>query len=226
MASTGGSAFTAMLARDLRLAFRRRGETLNPIVFFLIVTTLFPLSLSPQVSQLRDVGTGVLWVAALLSSLLALDGLFRTDLEDGSLEQIVLSPHSLSALVLAKVLAHWMVSGLPLLIVSPLVASAFFLPGESLGTLLLALLLATPTLSLLGAIGAALTASVRRGRGIIGLLILPLAMPVLIFGARATELAVLGDEPAGPLYALAALFMLALSLAPFAAAAALRISVE
>ena len=215
-----------IVRRDLTIAFRHWSELVNPLVFFVIVATLFPLALSPEVSQLRDVGMGVLWVSALLSSLLALDGLFRSDADDGSMEQLVLSPIPLSITVLGKTIAHWLVSGLPLVAVSPLVAMAFYLPTEAWGTLIGALLLATPTLSILGAIGAALTVTLKRGGSILGLLILPLTAPVLIFGARATDLAAQGESPAGPLFLLAALAALGLSLGPMASAAALRVGLE
>lgn len=215
-----------IIRRDLKIAFRHWSELANPLVFFAIVATLFPLALSPDVAQLRDVGMGVLWVSALLSSILALDGLFRSDADDGSMEQLVLSPIPLSVIVLGKTIAHWLVSGLPLVAISPLVAGAFYLPVEAWSTLVVALLLATPTLSILGAIGAALTVTLKRGSSILGLLILPLTSPILIFGARATDLAAQGESPVGPLYLLAALAMLAVSLGPLATAAALRVGLE
>ncbi len=220
------AAFRHELGRDLKLAFRRWGQTANPLMFFAMVTTLFPLSLSPEPSQLRDISAGVLWVAALLSSLLALETLFRSDYEDGSMEQLVLSPQPLTLMLLAKTAAHWLVSGLPLVLLAPVVATGLNVPTAAFGTLLVALLLGTPTLSLIGATGAALTVGVRRGGVLLSLLVLPLAMPILIFGARATDMAVRGDDPTGPLYLLAALLMLTLSLAPFATAAALRISLD
>ncbi len=215
-----------VIRRDLTIAFRHWSELVNPLVFFIIVATLFPLALSPDIAQLRDVGMGVLWVAALLSSILGLDGLFRSDTDDGSMEQLVLSPIPLSITVLGKTIAHWLVSGVPLVAVSPLVAMAFYLPMAAWDTLIIALLLATPTLSMLGAIGAALTVTLKRGGSILGLLILPLTGPVLIFGARATDLAAQGESPAGPLYLLAALAALAVSLGPLASAAALRVGLE
>ena len=220
------AAFRHELGRDLKLAFRRWGQTANPLMFFAMVTTLFPLSLSPEPSQLRDISAGVLWVAALLSSLLALETLFRSDYEDGSMEQLVLSPQPLTLMLLAKTAAHWLVSGLPLVLLAPVVATGLNVPTAAFGTLLAALLLGTPTLSLIGATGAALTVGVRRGGVLLSLLVLPLAMPILIFGARATDMAVRGDDPTGPLFLLAALLMLTLSLAPFATAAALRFSLD
>lgn len=221
-----GAAALALLRRDLRAALRRWGEAALPLTFFVIVITLFPLGLAPERDLLSAIGPGVLWVAALLASLLSLESLFRPDLEDGSMEQMVLSPQPLAVLALTKALGHWLLSGLPLLLLTPLVAQAFYLPGNAVLVLVAALLLATPTLSLIGAVAAALTASLRRGAGILGILVLPLTLPLLIFGARATDLAMQGHSAAGPLYLLAALLALALTLAPLAIAAALRISVD
>ena len=220
------SAFLLMLRRDLRLAFRRWSELATPLMFFVIVASLFPLASSPEESQLRDIGGAVLWVSALLSSLLALDGLFRSDAEDGSMEQLILSPAPLGLIVLAKILAHWAVSGVPLLLLAPLLAASFHLPGDALPTLITALALATPTLSVLAAIGAALTVTLRGGGAIIGLLVLPLTGPVLIFGTRATEMAVNGEAALGPLYLLAALAVFAISVGPVAAAAAVKVAME
>lgn len=218
--------FLAIVVRDLRLAFRRFSEIANPLLFFVIVTALFPLALSPDRPQLQALGTGVLWVAALLSSLLALEGLFRGDFEDGSLEQLLLSPLPLTLVVLAKITAHWLVSGLPLIVLVPLVALSFYLNLDALVTLVAALLLATPTLSVLVSIGAALTVSLKSGGSIIGLLVLPLTSPMLIFGTRATDLAAAGEPVAGPLYLLAALAVFSVSLGPLAIAAALKVGLE
>jgi heme exporter protein B len=218
--------FMSLFARDLKLAARRWSEFSTPLIFFLIVASLFPFALSPDAATLRTVGTGVLWISALLSSLLGLDGLFRTDVDDGSMEQLILSPASLSLLVFAKVGAHWVVSGLPLLLLAPPVALSFYLPPAAIPTLVLALLLATPTLSALAAIGAALTVTLRAGGGLIGLLVLPLTSPVLIFGTRATDLAIHGEPAAGALYLLGALAALCLALAPLAASAAIRVNLE
>jgi heme exporter protein B len=220
------SAFNAVLARDLRVAFRRWSELAHPLIFFIIVVTLFPLALSPTTSQLRDVGTGVLWVAALLSSLLALDGLFRSDADDGSLEQLLLSPAPMTIMVLAKVVAHTLVTLVPLICLVPLLALSFSIPFAALPTLALALLLATPTLSVLVALGAALTVSLRRGGSIVGLLVLPLTGPLLIFGTRATDLSINGEPTAAPLLLLAALAVLAVSLGPLAIAAAVKVGLE
>ncbi len=219
-------AFKAVLARDLRVAFRRWSELAHPLVFFILVVTLFPLALSPTGSQLREVGTGVLWVAALLSSLLALDGLFRSDADDGTLEQLLLSPAPLTVTVLAKVTAHALVTLVPLICLVPLSALSFNIPFAALPTLGLALLLAAPTLSVLVALGAALTVSLRRGGSIVGLLVLPLTGPLLIFGTRATDLSINGEPTAAPLLLLGALAALAVSLGPFAIAAAVKVGLE
>ena len=221
--------FTGMMAvarRDLLLAWKRPGDVLNPLFFFAMVATLFPLSVGPSVEQLELSGPGVLWVAALLAMLLSLNSLFLTDHEDGSLEQMLVSPLPLSALALGKTIAHWLTSGLPLVLVSPLLAMTFRMPVSVTSVLMLTLLLGTVSLSLLGSIGAALTVGLQRSTALLSLLILPLAMPVLIFGARTVSLAAAGESVAGGLYFLAAYAVLALSLAPFAAAAALRISNE
>jgi heme exporter protein B len=220
------NAFNAVLVRDLRVAFRRWSELAHPLIFFVIVVTLFPLALSPTTAQLRDVGTGVLWVAVLLSSLLALDGLFRSDADDGSLEQLLLSPAPMTLTVLAKVVAHAAVTLVPLICLVPLSALSFNIPLSALPTLALALLLSAPTLSVLVALGAALTVSLRRGGSIVGLLVLPLTGPLLIFGTRATDLSINGEPTAAPLLFLAALAALAVSLGPLAIAAAVRVGLE
>jgi heme exporter protein B len=220
------SAYVAILSRDLRLAFRRFGELANPLLFFVVVVSLFPLALSPNADELRKVGTGVLWVSALLSSLLALEGLFRGDAEDGSLEQLILSPVPFGVTVLAKVTAHWLISIVPLIVLVPLLGLSFALPLRVLPILAFALLLATPMLSMLVALGAALTVSLRRGGSIVGLLVLPLTAPLLIFGTRATDLGMQGEPTAGPLYLLASLSVLGLALGPLAIAAALKIGLE
>jgi heme exporter protein B len=216
----------SIVRRDLLLAWKRPGDVLNPLFFFAMVSTLFPLAVGPSPEQLSISGPGVLWVAALLAALLSLNSLFLSDFEDGSLDQIILSPQPLPLLALGKSIAHWLVSGLPLVIVSPLLAMTFRLPGETVGVLMLTLLLGTISLSLLGSIGAALTVGLNRGNALLSLLILPLAMPVLIFGARTVSLAAADDAVAAGIYFLAAYCMLALSFAPFATAAALRISNE
>jgi heme exporter protein B len=212
--------------RDLRLSFRRPQQLLQPLVFFLIVTTLFPLGLNLQMSLLRDMSPGVLWVAALLSSLLSLDTLFKNDADDGTLEQMALSGQGLTAVVIAKTMAHWLVSGMALVIASPLVGLALNVPQAAYPTMMVSLALGTLTLSWLGAIGAALTIGVRRGNVLLSLIVLPLAMPLLIFGAAATDRAVGAASPAGALYLLAAVCVLTCTLGPFAAAQALRITLE
>jgi len=212
--------------RDLLLAQRHWGQVAQPLVFFLMVTTLFPLALSPELAELRRIGPGILWVAALLASLLGLELLFRSDHVDGTLEQMLLAGQPLSLLALAKGVAHWTTCGLPLVLLSPFVATGLGVPFGAMATVMLSLALGTGILSALGAIGSALTLGLRRGSLLLGLLVLPLAMPALIFGARAIDLAVHGDSPRGPLLLLTAMLVLAVTLAPPAIAAALRISAE
>jgi heme exporter protein B len=215
-----------VLERDLTLAFRRWEQVTHPVVFFIMVATLFPLALSPEPALLRSIAPGVVWVGALLSSLLALESLFRADLEDGTLEQLTLSGQPLAWLLLSKTLAHWLLSGVPLVIAAPLIAASLAAPGESIGVLMVSLALGTGVLSFIGAVGAALTLGSRRGSVLLSLLVLPLAMPVLIFGARATDQAMRGDPSNGPLWLLAAMLILAVTLAPLASAAAVRVSLE
>jgi len=217
---------SALVKRDLALVIKRPGDMLNPLFFFAMVATLFPLAVGPAAEQLQFSGPGVLWVAALLATLLSLNSLFLGDFEDGSLEQLLVSPVPLSALALGKSIAHWLTSGLPLVLVSPLVALTYQMSLAVTGVLMLTLLLGTISLSLLGSIGAALTVGLHRGTALLSLLILPLAMPVLIFGARTVSLVAAGDGVAGGLYFLAAYAMLMISISPFATAAALRISNE
>jgi heme exporter protein B len=219
-------AFWLIVQREMRLSFRRPEQLLQPLVFFLIVTTLFPLGLSLQLSLLRDIAPGVLWVAALLSALLSLDFLFKSDADDGTLEQLALSGHGLTVIVAAKTLAHWLVTGLALVLVSPIVGTALGIPVGAFATMLVSLALGTLTLSWLGAIGAGLTIGLRRGNVLLSLIVLPLAAPLLIFGAAATERAISGTSVLGALYFLAALCVFTCTLAPFAAAAALRITLE
>jgi heme exporter protein B len=219
-------AFWLIVHREMRLSFRRPEQLMQPLVFFLIVTTLFPLGLSLQLSLLRDIAPGVLWVAALLSSLLSLDSLFKSDADDGTLEQLALSGHGLTVIVVAKTVAHWLVTGLALVLVSPIVGTALGIPTDAFATMLLSLALGTLTLSWLGAIGAGLTIGLRRGNVLLSLIVLPLATPLLIFGAAATERAISGASVVGALYFLAALCVFTCTLAPFAAAAALRITLE
>ncbi|HMD75092.1 MAG TPA: heme exporter protein CcmB [Steroidobacteraceae bacterium] len=220
------AAMRLLLRRELTLSFRRPEQLLQPLVFFLIVTTLFPLGLSPQLSLLREMAPGVLWVAALLASLLSMDGLFKSDADDGTLEQLALSGQSLGIIVIAKTIAHWLVSGVALVVVSPVVATTLAIPIEAFPIMMLSLAMGTLTLSWLGAIGAGLTVGLRRGSVLLSLIILPLAMPLLIFGANATDRAIGGESAAGPLYFLAALCVFTTTLAPFAASTALRITLE
>lgn len=221
-----GRAVGALMTRDLRLALRRSGDTLQPLGFFLVVTTLFPLALDPELSRLREIAPAALWVAALLSSLLALDRLFREDAQDGALEQLALSGRSFAVLLLAKTGVHWLLTGLPLVMMAPLAAMALGAPVASVPGILAALMLGTVALSLIGAIGAGLTMSLSRNGSLLSLLVLPLAVPVLIFGARATALAIAGEPMSAPLYLLAALAVLSATLAPWALAAAVRIGLE
>lgn len=218
--------FIAIIRRDLLLAWKRPGDVLNPLFFFAMVASLFPLAVGPSPEQLLLNGPGVVWVAALLATLLSLNSLFLTDFEDGSLDQILLSPQPLPLLALGKAAAHWLLSGLPLVLASPLIAMTYRMPIEVVGVMMLTLALGTVSLSLLGAIGAALTVGLNRGNALLSLLILPLAMPILIFGARTVSLGVAGDPVSSGIYFLAAYCMLALTLAPFATAAALKISNE
>jgi heme exporter protein B len=219
-------AFGLIVRRELYLSFRRPDQLSQPLVFFLIVTTLFPLGLSLQLSLLRDMAPGVLWVAALLSSLLSLDALFKSDADDGTLEQLALSGQGLNVIVVAKTFAHWLVTGAALVLISPIVGTALNIPGSAFATMMLSLGLGTLTLSWLGAIGAGLTVGLKRGNVLLSLIVLPLAMPLLIFGAGATDRAISGTSAAGALYFLAALCVFTCTLAPFAATAALRITLE
>jgi heme exporter protein B len=215
-----------VLQRDLQLAFRKRSQLLQPLAFFIIVTMLFPLATSPELSRLREMAPGVIWAAALLASLLALEFLFRDDAHDGTLEQYALSGQSLTWLMFAKTCAHWLLTGLPLALMAPIAALSLGAPVTAVPGILLAVGVGSVTVSLVGAIGAALTLGVKRGGVLLSLLTLPLSLPVLIFGARATQLAINGAPFLAPLELLAALAVLGVTLAPLAAAAAVRISLE
>jgi len=219
-------AFALLLKRDLTLAVRHRAEMINPLLFFILVTSLFPLGVGANPNLLQAIGPGVIWVAALLAALLSLDNIFRSDFEDGTLEQFLLSSHPVSILVLAKVTAHWLVTGLPLLLVSPLLGVLLGLSGDGIRILMLTLLLGTPVLSLLGAVGVALTVGLRKGGMILSLLVLPLYVPLLIFAASAVDTAAAGLPVSAHLLFISALLVLALSLSPPATAAALRISLS
>ena len=216
------SAVAAIVRRDLRLAWRSPGDSANVVLFFVLSVILFPFGVGPGAEILARIAVGVIWVMALLAALLSLERLFREDAEDGSLDLLALSPASLEFLVLGKVLAHWLVTGLPLIVASPLLALFLQMPRDAYPVLLLALLIGTPTLSLIGAIGAGLTLGTRRGGVLIGLLVLPLYIPVLIFGTAAVEAGLTGLSITPPLTVLAGFFILALTLAPFAAAVALK----
>jgi heme exporter protein B len=215
-----------MVRRDLRLAYHNRSDLFNPLLFFVIVISLFPFGVGSDAEQLRHIAPGIIWVAALLATLLGLDSLFKPDFEDGTLEQLALSPHPLALLVLAKILVHWLLTGIPLIAVTPIIALLLNVDPSLLPLLMASLLVGTPTLSLIGAIGVALTAGMRRGGVLLTLLVLPLYVPVLIFGADLLQAAGSGLDTAGQFYVLAAIGMLALALAPIAAAAALRISLN
>ena len=216
----------ALLARDLRLAFRRPADSFTGLVFFVIALSLFPLGVGASPDVLARIGAGVIWVVALLAVLLTLDRLWQADLEDGSLELILLAPAPLELLVVAKCLAHWLTSGLLLAAAAPLLALRMGLPLEAMWALPLALLLGTPTLTLVGSIGAALLLGSRRGGVLVALLVLPLYIPVLIFGVAAVDGVVLGLGGTAPLLLLGAMLLAALALAPFATAAALRLALE
>ncbi|NOR70119.1 MAG: heme exporter protein CcmB [Methylomarinum sp.] len=220
------TAFYAVIRRDLILAFRRRAEIANPIFFFVLVVTLFPLGVGANPNLLQSMAPGVIWVSALLAVMLSLDGLFRSDFDDGSLEQMLLSSHPLTVLVFAKIIAHWLVTGLPLLIVAPLLAVFLGLPEQAMGTLLITLVLATPVLSLIGAIGVSLTVGLRRGGMILSLLVLPLYVPVLIFASNAVEMASSGLAVDAQINILIAILLSSVVLAPLPAAAALKMSIS
>jgi heme exporter protein B len=223
---SSGQAFIAQLQRDLLIAFRSRADFVNPLMFYVMGIALFPLGVGPGPDRLALIAPGVLWVLALLSTLLSLDALFRRDFDDGTLEQMVLNVDPLFVGVLAKVGAHWLVTGLPLALLSPIAARMLFLPGSAVGTLVLSLLIGTPVLSLLGAVGAALTVSLKRGGLLLTLIVLPLYVPVLILGAGAVTAAIDGLDPSAQLMWLAAILALMLTLTPFAAALALRVGLE
>lgn len=217
---------TTIIRRDLLLAYRRRSDVLTTLFFFVIVVSLFPLGVGPEMKTLRLIAPGVVWVAALLASMLSLNRLFAADYQDGTLEQMLLAPQPLALIVLGKIVAHWLVSGLPLALMAPVLGMQFDLPPEALGILFLALLLGTPILSLIGAIGAALTLGLRGGGVLLSLLVLPLYIPALIFGAGAVEAYIAGVSPEGHLSLLGALLILTGLTAPWVAAVALRISME
>jgi heme exporter protein B len=220
------NAMFAIVRRDLLMVMRRKSEVLTALFFFVIVSSLFPLGIGPEPALLRKIAPGVLWVGALLASMLGLQRMFAGDHADGTLEQMVISPTPLVLLVFGKIVAHWLVSGLPLVLIAPVLGMQFDLDMGALGVLMLALLLGTPLLSLIGAIGAALTLGVRGGGVLLSLLVLPLYIPALIFGAGAVEAHISGLGADGHLSLLAAILALAAFFAPWAATAALRIALE
>ncbi len=220
------AAARCVVYRDLLLAMRRRSDVATALLFFVIVVSLFPLGIGAEPNLLRSIAPGVIWVAALLSSMLSLGRLFASDYADGTLEQILLGAAPLGVVAAAKVLAHWLVSGLPLVAIAPLIALQYDLPAPLFGVVALSLLLGTPVLSLIGAIGAALTLGLRGGGVLLSLLVLPLYVPVLILGAGSVEMAAAGLSPLGQLQLLGALLVVSAAFAPWAIAAALRISTE
>ena len=220
------STFASIIRRDLLLAMRRRADVATPLFFFIIVASLFPLGVGPEPALLRTMAPGILWVAALLASMLALNRLFASDYADGTLEQLLLSPEPLALLVAGKVVAHWLVTGLPLVLLAPLLAVQYDMAAGPALVLVLSLLIGTPVLSLLGAIGAALVLGARGGSVLVALMILPLYIPVLIFGAGAVGAEASGLGADAHLLLLGGLLCGAAALAPWATAAALRISLE
>ena len=218
------AAFALIVKRDLMIAFRHRDDIINPLLFFVIVVSLFPLGVGPESTTLSRIAPGIIWVAALLATLLSLDRLFKSDYADGSLEQMLLSPHPVFILVIAKIFAHWLLTGLPLILIAPLLAVLLHLNESSYGALMLTLLLGTPVLSLLGAIGVALTVGIKKGGVLLSLLVLPLYIPVLIFATSAIDTAAMNLPYNGQLAIIAAIFFASLTLAPFAVSAALKVS--
>ena len=219
-------ALLAIIHRDLLLVMRRKSEVLTALFFFVVVTSLFPLGIGADTALLRKIAPGVIWVAALLSTLLGLHRMFAADYQDGALEQLVLSPQSMVLLVAGKIIAHWIVCGLPLVVLAPLIGIQFDLDASSLAVLMATLLIGTPVLSLLGSIGAALTLGVRGGSVLMSLLILPLYIPVLIFGAGAVYANSVGLDASGHFSLLGAILILALAFVPWVSAAAVKIAIE
>ncbi|MCK5336181.1 MAG: heme exporter protein CcmB [Gammaproteobacteria bacterium] len=220
------SVFIALLKRDLILAYRHRAEIFNPLLFFVLVVTLFPLGTGADTKLLQAMAPGIIWVAALLAAMLSLDTIFRSDFEDGSLELLLLNAHPTSILVLAKVLAHWLVTGLPLIIISPFLALFLGLDQEVIGLLIVTLMLGTPVLSLVGAVAIALTVGLKRGGVLLSLLVLPLYVPVLIFSTNAIEMYMSGLPVTAQLWILSSFLLLAITLTPWPTAAALKLSLS
>ena len=220
------TAFMALLRRDFLLAYRRRAELLQPLVFLLVVVTLFPLGVGPSPQLLANIAPGVIWIAALLATVLSLDALFRSDFEDGTLEQMVLSGQPLALIARARIVAHWLVAGLPIVLLSPVLALWMNLPDEGVPVLVKSLIIGTPVLSLIGAIGAALTVSLKRGGQLLSLLVFPLYVPLLILATSAVSSAVAGLPYNGQLGLILAGMIGAFTLAPFATATALKLSLS
>ena len=218
------SGFSAYLRRDLLLAYRRRGDAASPLIFFIMVSTLIPLGITPESARLAEIAPGIIWVMALLATLLSIDAIFANDYQDGSLEQLLISPHLLAMPVLGKTAAHWMVTGLPLTLASPLLGVMLSLPAQGYVPMVASLALGTGCLSLIGSVGAALTVSLRKGGLLLSLLVMPLYMPVIIFGSAAVQSAIDGFAWSGPLAILGAMLAASIALCPLAAAGALRIT--
>ncbi|MBT8074447.1 MAG: heme exporter protein CcmB [Xanthomonadales bacterium] len=223
---TSPTAFAALLRRDFLLAYRRRAELLQPLLFLLVVTTLFPLGVGPSPQLLANIAPGVIWIAALLATVLSPDSLFHSDYEDGTLEQMILSGQPLALIALARTVAHWLVAGLPIVLLSPLLALWMNLPAEGMSILIKSLIIGTPVLSLIGAIGGALTVSLKRGGQLLSLLVFPLYVPLLILATNAVSSSVAGLPYTGQLGLMVAGLIGSLTLAPFATAAALKLSLS
>jgi heme exporter protein B len=225
MSTTNLQAFTTIVRRDFTLAMRNRHDWMNPLFFFILACSLFPLGIGPEPGILMRIAAGIIWVTALLAAMLSLDGLFRSDYEDGTLEQLILSPHPFIILVYGKILVHWLITGIPLMLLSPLLGVILHLPADGIFLLMAGLLLGTPVLSLIGSIGVALTVGLKRGGMLLSLLVLPLYVPILIFGTSAVDVGLGGLETSAHFLLMGAILVLAITLAPLATAAALRISI-
>ena len=219
-------AFGAVIKRDLLLAYRFRAELINPLAFFVMVITLFPLALGAEIALLKRIAPAIIWVAALLASLMSIESLFRADYDDGSLELMVMTPHPLSILVMAKVMGHWLTSSVPLLFIAPLMGMMLHMDADIIGVLMLTLLLGTPVLSLIGGIAVALTLGLRKGGALLAILVLPLYVPILIFASSAIDAAMTGFPVSGHLSMMCAILFLALTLTPLPTAAALKMSLS
>ena len=216
----------AVIKRDLLLAYRFRAELINPLAFFVMVITLFPLALGAEIALLKRIAPAIIWVAALLASLMSIENLFRADYDDGSLELMVMTPHPLSILVMAKVMGHWLTSSVPLLFIAPLMGMMLHMDADIIGVLMLTLLLGTPVLSLIGGIAVALTLGLRKGGALLAILVLPLYVPILIFASSAIDAAMTGFPVSGHLSMMCAILFLALTLTPLPTAAALKMSLS